>query len=85
MLFFICTATSGLLREIERDSDAALGDLVWKLNAVSYLAAVVITAVGIYSAVGDGLLNAVSGTVNLAAGTAYVYFLFKSHTALLAP
>lgn len=81
--YCVCTATSGLLREIDQEDEAARGDLVWKLNALCYLIGIVIAVVTFVSAGAAGFLGVVSKLVSLAAGVLYVIFLYKSHTIML--
>ena len=82
--YLVCTTTSGLLRELGRDSEAAQGDLVWKLNAVSY-AVSIISAIMTYAAVAlASFLGIISGIVALVAGILYIIFLYKSYNAMLA-
>ncbi|BDF71507.1 hypothetical protein CE91St41_12660 [Oscillospiraceae bacterium] len=83
-VYFVCGATSGLLREIGEDQEASRGDLVWKLNAVCYIIAIVIAIVSVASAGLGGALNVVRTIVSLVANVIYIIFLYKSQQIMLA-
>lgn len=83
MVYFVCAATSGLLREIGQDREAERGGLVWKLNAVCCLVAVII-AVAAFTASGlPGSLNSLRRGTSLAAGILYIIFLYESYHLML--
>ena len=82
--YFVCTATSGLLREIGEEQEASRGDLVWKLNALCYIIAIVIAIVSVVSAGVGGALNVVRTIVSLVANVIYIIFLYKSQQIMLA-
>ncbi len=83
-IYFVCAATSGLLREIGADAEASLGDLVWKLNALIYLIIIAVNLFLLLFPVASALLSLVNTLAGVAAGVLYVVFLYKSHTVMLA-
>lgn len=83
-IYFVCTSTSSLLREIGEDATASYGDLCWKLNAATYAVVILVLVVSIFSAGLGGVLNTISQLISLASGTLYIFFLYKSETAFLA-
>ena len=84
MTYFVCTTTSGLLREIGLEQEAGMGDLVWKLNALCYLLTILISVVSFLSSGAAGFLTIFSSLISLAAGIIYVVFLYKSYNLMLA-
>lgn len=83
-VYFVCNATSGLLRGIGEDYEASRGDLVWKLNAICYIASIIITIVTVVSVTLAGVLSMVSSIVGLIASVIYLIFLYKSQKIMLA-
>lgn len=83
-VYFVCNATSGLLRGIGENGEADRGDLVWKLEGVCYLIAIVISIVSFVSAGLAGVLNVVSSVVSIVAGILYIIFLYKSQQIMLS-
>lgn len=83
-IYFVCTSTSSLLREIGEDATASYGDLCWKLNAATYAVVILVLVVSIFSPGLGGVLNTISQLISLASGTLYIFFLYKSETAFLA-
>lgn len=82
-VYYVCNATSGLLRGLGEESEASRGDLVWKLNGLCYVIAIVITIVTFISAGLAGVLGVVSSIVSLVAGIIYIIFLYKSQQIML--
>lgn len=82
--YFVCTATSGLLREIGEESVAVKGDMVWKLNALCYLVAIVVLILaGLVASLAAGL-DVVNVIVSLVADVLFVVFLYQSQRVMLA-
>lgn len=82
-IYFVCTATSILLRELGYEREAASGDLVWKLNAACYLVIIAASVVALVSTLLGGIVAIVTGIVGIAASIIYIVFLNKSYKALL--
>ena len=82
--YFVCTATSGLLRELGWDRDAYLGDLVWKLTAVCSLVSILLNLISFVSLSAAGFLDLFISLLSLAAGIVYLVFLYRSYHRLLS-
>ena len=82
--YFICTATSGLLREIGAEDVAVKGDMVWKLNALCYLIAIVVLILTMIVAPLAAVLDVVSVIVSLVADVLFVICLYQSQRVMLA-
>lgn len=81
-VYYVCTASSALLREAGDESTAAKGDTVWKLNAICYLATGVLTVVSMFSAAIAGVGSIISGVLGIVAGILYIVFLYQGSQTL---
>lgn len=82
--YFVCTATSELLREAGNDASAAKGDTAWKINAGCYVVIIVLTLVSVFAPTIAGILSIITGIVSIVGSVIYVIFLKEGHETLSA-
>lgn len=82
-VYFVCNATSELLRELGHEDEARSGDLVWKANAGCYAALIAVTVLALFAQTLALVLTIITGLVGIAIGVIYVVFLYKSQALLL--
>lgn len=83
-VYYVCKATSGLLREMEETRVAAFGDVVWKLYAACAIASVVIGVIAGVVLLAGAVLSALSFVLSIISSVFYFIFLFRSQKAMLA-
>lgn len=83
-IYFICSATSTLLREAGNETSAAKGDTVWKINAVCYIATGVLSVVSLVAPTTAGILGIITGIVSIVGSVIYVIFLKEGTETLSA-
>lgn len=81
--YFVCTATSALLRELGYEDEARSGDMVWKANAGCYAVLIAVSVLALFAQTLALVLTIITGLVGVVIGIIYVVFLYKSQDLLL--
>lgn len=83
-VYFICIATTKLLRECGDEDVARKGDTVWKISAAGAGITIAGTLLGIFVAALGGIMGVVGTVVALVGSVLYLIFLHGSSKSLLA-
>lgn len=82
-VYFVCNATSELLRELGHEDEVRSGALVWKANAGCCLALIAVRVLALFDQTLALVLTIITGLVGTVIGVIYVVFLYKSQALLL--
>ena len=82
VVYFVCTTTARLLREVDADDVADLGMRVWTINLMCAVASVVISVLVLISFSLGAVLAMALVVVELVGGVLYLVFLSRAWKAL---